>query len=152
MAWRKTRQTNYGLKLIRQDLWGKYARKISNKKVINKQEYLIKHHDDILHRIHASPIYWFFKQEKRKREGFPFSVREKRKHRIFRTRKLLQAYYENLKFHNIKIHIKKAGLKNGYGYPLNFYKMLERRLDVMCLRVFFYKTLREAKQYIKNGL
>jgi len=47
--------------------------------------------------------------------------------------------------------MKKASVKNGMGAPLNFYKLLERRLDVMCLRVFFHKTLREAKQYIKNG-
>jgi ribosomal protein S4 len=30
--------------------------------------------------------------------------------------------------------------------------MLERRLDVMCVRAHFYSTLREAKQFIKNGL
>lgn len=149
-AWKKTKKTNYGLKLIRQDLWGKYARKISHRG-INKQEYMIRDHDDVLHKIHASQIYWFVKQEKQKREGIPFKLKEEKKHRKFRTRKLLKIYYENLKFHNIKIHMKKAGVKNGMGYTLNFYKLLERRLDVMCLRVFFYKTLREAKQYIKNG-
>jgi len=136
MAWKKSKKTNYGLKLIRQDLWGKYARKIANRG-INKQEYMIRDHDDILHRTHASQIYWFYKQAKHKREGFPFKIKENKKERTFRTRKLLKFYYENLKFHNIKIHMKKAGVKNGMGFTLNFYKFLERRLDVMCLRVFF---------------
>jgi ribosomal protein S4 len=29
--------------------------------------------------------------------------------------------------------------------------MLERRLDVMCLRTYLYTTLKEAKEYISNG-
>jgi ribosomal protein S4 len=151
MAWKKTKKTNYGLKLLRQDLWGKYAKKISNRKVINKQEFYIKYHDDLVNRIHSSAIFWWLKQEKRKREGYPFPMKEKEKERKFRTRKLLKCYYDNLSFHNIKIHMKRAQVKNDYGYTLNFYKMLERRLDVMCLRVFFYNTLREAKQFINNG-
>jgi len=119
MAWKKTKKTNYGLKLIRQDLWGKYARKIANRG-INKQEYMIKDHDDILHRVHASRIYWFYKQEKHKREGFPFKVREKRKQRIFRTRKLLKFYYENLKFHNIKNTYEESLCKEWHGCAVKF--------------------------------
>lgn len=152
-SWKKTKKRNYGIKfLIRQDLWGKYARKRANNQIINKYEHKIIDHDDILYRNPGSHIAWLVSQIHKKREVFPYRRKEREKERKFRTRKLLQVYYENLKFHNIKIHIKKSGIKNGLGANINFYKMLERRLDVMCVRSHFYSTLREAKQFINNGL
>jgi len=152
-SWKKTKKRNYGIKaLIRQDLWGKYARKRANKHMINKYEHRLLNNDDILYKSPGSYISWLVQRLHKKREIFPFRKREREKDRKFRTRKLLQVHYENLKFHNIKIHIKKAGLKNGLGINVNFFKMLERRLDVMCVRSHFYSTLREAKQFIKNGL
>jgi len=150
-AWKKTKKRNYILNIFRKDAWGKYARKLTNKQVISKPERYIKYQDELLYKVVGSPFLWFFRQLLRRRETFPYKTKEEPKDRIFRTRKILQQYYSNLNFHNIKIHIKKAGLKNGLGYSLNFYKMLERRLDVMCVRVFFYSTLKEAKQFIKNG-
>lgn len=152
-SWKKTKKRNYGIKcLIRQDIWGKYARKRANNFNINKYEHKIIDHDDIIYRAPGSYIAWFVHQLHKRREVFPYRKREREKDRKFRTRKLLQIYYENLKFHNIKIHRKKAKIKNGLGSTVNFYKMLERRLDVMCVRSHLYSTLREAKQFIKNGL
>jgi len=78
MAWKKNKRTNYGFKLILQDLWGKYARKISNHG-INKHECKIRDHDEVLHRVHSSAIYRNYLQEKRKREGFPHKVKEVKK-------------------------------------------------------------------------
>jgi ribosomal protein S4 len=151
-SWKKSKYRNYGIKkLIRQDLWGKYARKRANRLVINKYEYRIMHHDDAIYKTPGSSMAWLLYQLHKKREVFPHRKRERDKDRNFRTRKLLQFHYENLNFHNIKIHIKKSGVKNGLGRNLNFYKMLERRLDVMCVRSHFYSTLKEAKQFIKNG-
>lgn len=152
-SWKQTKKRNYALKnLIRQDLWGKYARKRANRRVMNKYEYRILQHDDAIYRNPGSAMSWLLYQLNKRREVIPHKKREREKDRIFRTRKLLQVHYENLKFHNIKIHIKKAGLKNGYGRNVNFLKMLERRLDVMCVRAHFYSTLKEAKQFIKNGV
>jgi len=152
-SWKKTKKRNYGIKtLIRQDFWGKYARKRANNRIINKYEHKIMDHDDIINRTPGSYIAWFVSQLHKKREVFPYRKREREKDRKFRTRKILQVYYENLNFHNIKIHKKRAKIKNGLGSSVNFYKMLERRLDVMCVRSYFYSTLREAKQFIKNGL
>lgn len=151
-SWKKTKKRNYGIKtLIRQDLWGKYARKRANNQIINKYEHKILDHDDILYKTPGSHIAWVVQQLHKKREVFPYRRREREKDRSFRTRKLLQVCYENLRFHNIKIHIKKSRLKNGLGINVNFYKMLEQRLDVMCVRSNFYTTLKEAKQFINNG-
>jgi len=105
------KKRGYGLQLIKQDLWGKYARKRSNNYVTSKHEWLLKYHDDLLYRTQGSPIVWFYYQLKNRREGFPYKLTEDIKERTFRTRKLLQIYYENLKFHNIKIHMKKAKKK-----------------------------------------
>jgi ribosomal protein S4 len=151
VSWKKTKKTNYGLKVIRQDLWGKYARKRSNYKTTSKHERLLKHADDLLHKTYGAPVVWLFNQLNKRREGIKVKLKEEIKHRTFRTRKLLQILFENLKFHNIKIHLKKAGLKNSMGANINFIKMLERRIDVLCLRANFFKTLKEAKQFIKNG-
>jgi len=152
-SWKLTKKRNYGLKnLIRQDLWGKYARKRANRRVINKYEYRIQHHDDAIYRTPGSSMAWLLYQLHKKREVFPHRKRERDKDRIFRTRKILQIHYENLNFHNIKRHIKQSGIKNGFGRNINFYKILERRLDVMCVRAHFYSTLKEAKQFIKKGL
>jgi len=152
ISWKKTKRTNYGLQVIRQDLWGKYARKRANNNITSKQERLLKHADDLVHKTYGTPIVWLFNQLNRKREGIKVKLKEEIKHRTFRTRKLLQILFENLKFHNIKIHMKKAGLKNSLGSAVNFVKLLERRIDVLCLRCNFFYTLREAKQFIKNGL
>jgi ribosomal protein S4 len=151
VSWKKTKRTNYGLKVIRQDLWGKYARKRANNETTSKHERLLKHVDDLVHKTSGSQIFWLFNQLNRKREGIKLKFEEEIKHRAFRTRKLLQILFENIKIHNIKIHLKKAGIKNGFGYSINFMKMFERRIDVMCLRCHFFYTLREAKQFIKNG-
>jgi len=151
-SWKQSKKRNYGVKkLIRQDLWGKYARKRANNLIVNKYEYRILNHDEAIYRTPGSTMAWLLYQLHKKREVFPHKKKERDKDRAFRTRKLLQIHYENLNFHNIKRHIINAGVKNGIGRNINFYKMLERRLDVMCVRSHFYSTLKEAKQYIKNG-
>jgi len=151
-SWKDKKKRNYALKnLLRQDLWGKYARKRSNVRVLNKYEHRLTQHDDAIYRTPGTSMAWLLYQLNKNREVFPHKKKEREKDRVFRTRKILNVLYENLKFHNIKIHIKKAGIKNGFGRNINFYKLLERRLDVMCVRSHLYSTLKEAKQFIKNG-
>lgn len=143
------RKTNFFLTQYPHDAWGKYTRLY--KESVTRHEKFLKETDDGIYRTQGSFIMYLYYRQLRRREPEIYSLKESGKVRKRRTRKILQLYYENLDFHSIKMHMKKSHTKNGYPYTYNFYKMLERRLDVMCLRTYLYTTLKEAKQYISNG-
>jgi len=143
------RKTCFFLTQYPHDAWGRYTRLY--KESVTRHEKFLKETDDGIYRTQGSFIMYLYYRQLRRREPEIYSLRESGKERKRRTRKILQLYYENLDFHSIKMHMKKSHTKNGFPYTYNFYKMLERRLDVMCLRTYFYTTLKEAKEYISNG-
>ena len=143
------RKTCFFLTQYPHDAWGRYTRLY--KESVTRHEKFLKETDDGIYRTQGSFIMYLYYRQLRRREPEIYSLRESGKERKRRTRKILQLYYENLDFHSIKMHMKKSHTKNGNPYTYNFYKMLERRLDVMCLRTYFYTTLKEAKEYISNG-
>lgn len=143
------RKTCFFLTQYPHDAWGKYTRLY--KESVTRHERFLKETDDGIYRTPGSYIMYLYYKQLRRREPEIYSLKESNKVRKRRTRKLLQLYYENLDFHSIKMHMKKSHTKNGFPYTYNFYKMLERRLDVMCLRTYLYTTLKEAKQFISNG-
>ena len=143
------RKTCFFLTQYPHDAWGRYTRLY--KESVTRHEKFLKETDDGIYRTQGSFIMYLYYRQLRRREPEIYSLRESGKERKRRTRKILQLYYENLDFHSIKMHMKKSHTKNGFPYTYNFYKMLERRLDVMCLRTYLYTTLKEAKEYISNG-
>lgn len=143
------RKTCFFLTQYPHDAWGRYTRLY--KESVTRHERFLKETDDGIYRTKGSYIMYLYYKQLRRREPEIYSLKESGKKRKRRTRKILQLYYENLDFHSIQMHMKKSHIKNGLPYTYNFYKMLERRLDVMCLRTYLYTTLKEAKEYISNG-
>jgi len=143
------RKTCFFLNQYPHDAWGRYTRLY--KESVTQHEKYIKQTDDGIYRTKGSYIMFLYYRQLNRREPEIYSLRETGKKRKMRTRKILQLYYENLDFNKIKMLMKRSHKKNGFPYTYNFFKMLERRLDVMCLRTYFYTTLKEAKEYINNG-